>query len=93
MEYAAAKSTLCRQCGRHFGVVPTANVEAKSVLEFGGVVAAQSLLRRIGGIWHRPRITSVACFDCGTTQELNSVASFDDLSLVQRPHGPARLQD
>ena len=75
MEYAAAKSTLCRQCGRHFAVVPTASVAAKSVLEFGGVVAAQSLLRRIGGIWYRPRITSVACFDCGTIQELNSAAS------------------
>ena len=75
MEYAAAKSTLCRQCGKHFVVAPSERVGAKSVLEFGGVVAAQSLLRRIEGLWNRPRITSVTCFDCGTTQELNSVAT------------------
>ena len=75
MEYAAAKSTLCRQCGRHFAVLPNARVEGKSVLEFGGVVAAQSFLQRVERLWNRPRITSVACFDCGATQELNSAAT------------------
>ncbi len=75
MEYAAARSTLCRQCGRHFVVVPSERVEAKSALEFGGVVARQSLLRRIGSLLNRQRITSVACFDCGARQELNSVAT------------------
>jgi cytoskeletal protein CcmA (bactofilin family)/ribosomal protein S27E len=74
MEYAAAKSTLCRQCGKHF-VVAAERVEAKPNLEFGGVVAEKSLLQRLEGIWNRPRITSVACFDCGATQELNSAAS------------------
>jgi cytoskeletal protein CcmA (bactofilin family)/ribosomal protein S27E len=75
MEYAAAKSTLCRQCGRHFAVVAAERVAGKSVLEVGGVVAAQSLLQRVAGLWNRPRITSVACFDCGAIQELNSVAT------------------
>jgi cytoskeletal protein CcmA (bactofilin family) len=74
MEYAAAKSTLCRQCGKHF-VVAAERVEAKPNLELGGTVAAQSLLQRFQGMWNRPRIRSVACFDCGTKQELNSVAS------------------
>ena len=74
MEYAAAKSTLCRQCGKHY-VVATERVEAKPSLEIGGVVAAQSMLRRLENLWNRPRITSVACFDCGATQELNSAAS------------------
>ncbi len=74
MEYAAAKSTLCRQCGKHF-VVVAERVEAKPSLELGGVVAAQSLLRRFEGLWNRPRITSVACFDCGATQKLNSAAT------------------
>jgi cytoskeletal protein CcmA (bactofilin family)/ribosomal protein S27E len=74
-EYAAAKSTLCRQCGRHFLVAsPTPSV-AKANLELGGVVESQSLLRRLQHIWHRPRITSVACFDCGHRQELNSAAT------------------
>jgi cytoskeletal protein CcmA (bactofilin family)/ribosomal protein S27E len=76
MEYAAAKSTLCRQCGKHFVVAAAERVEvAKPVLELGGVVAGQSLRQRLEGMWNRPRITSVTCFDCGTVQELNSVAS------------------
>jgi cytoskeletal protein CcmA (bactofilin family) len=74
MEYAAAKNTLCRQCGKHF-VVVTQRVEPKPNLELGGVVAAQSLLRRFEGLWKRPRINSVACFDCGAAQELNSAAT------------------
>ena len=48
---------------------------AKATLEIGGSAAAQSLLQRFEGIWNRPRITSVACFDCGTRQELNSAAT------------------
>jgi cytoskeletal protein CcmA (bactofilin family) len=76
MEYAAAKNTLCRQCGRHFIVAAAERVElAKPVLEVGGVLAAPSLLQRVQGILHRPRITSVTCFDCGAVQQLNSAAS------------------
>lgn len=76
MEYAAAKSTLCRQCGKHFVVAVTERVEvAKATLEIGGIAAAHSLLQRVEGMWNRKRITSVACFDCGTVQELNSVAT------------------
>ncbi len=76
MEYVAAKSTLCRQCGKHFVVDVAERVEvAKPALEVGGTVAAQSLLQRFEGIFNRTRITSVTCFDCGTVQELNSVAT------------------
>ena len=75
MEYAAAKNTLCRQCGKHY-VVSFERNEAKSSLEIGGTIAAtQSLLHRVEGLWNRQRITSVVCFDCGTKQELNSAAS------------------
>ena len=38
-------------------------------------VGGPSFLRRFEGVWNRPRITSVACYDCGTRQELNSVAT------------------
>lgn len=74
-EYAAAKSTLCRQCGKHFVVAPE-RVEARPILDVTeGAVLSQSLLRRFEGIWNRPRLTSVHCFDCGATQELNSAAT------------------
>jgi cytoskeletal protein CcmA (bactofilin family)/DNA-directed RNA polymerase subunit RPC12/RpoP len=75
LEYAAAKSTLCRQCGKHF-LVAQESVEPKPAFDLGaGVSAAQSFLNRIGAAWHRPRITAVSCFECGTTQELNSAAT------------------
>jgi len=75
MEYAAARNTLCRQCGKHF---PMANETppAKASFDFNGsIAAAQTFFRRFEGIWNRNRVTSVACFDCGMTQELNSAAS------------------
>ena len=75
MEYAAAKSTLCRQCGKHFVVAVSERSEAKPALEIGGTVAAQSFLHRVEGLWNRQRITAVECFDCGTKQELNSAAT------------------
>ncbi len=37
--------------------------------------SAINLCQRVEGLWNRPRITSVACFDCGTRQELNSAAT------------------
>ena len=76
MEYVAARSMLCRQCGKHFVVAHAERVEVvKATLEIGGIVAGQSLLQRIKALWNRQRITSVACFDCGTVQELNSAAA------------------
>lgn len=82
MEYAAAKNTICRQCGKHYMVVAAAErPEAKSSLisgaslVSGGASAAQALFQRVEGLWNRPRILAVACFDCGTKQEVNSAAT------------------
>ncbi|MGI8437514.1 MAG: bactofilin family protein [Chthoniobacterales bacterium] len=77
MDYAAARSTLCRQCGKHSVVkVDQAAVKAAAVAkEEGGSSAGGSLLKRFEGIWNKPRITSVACYDCGTRQELTSAAT------------------
>jgi cytoskeletal protein CcmA (bactofilin family)/ribosomal protein S27E len=79
MEYAAARSTLCRQCGKHFVVAQDASAtkQQSSSSHSGGegIVSGTSLLRRIEGIWNRPRITAVTCFDCGATQELTSAAT------------------
>ena len=75
MEYVAAKSTLCRQCGKHYVVVAAARTETKPALEIGGNISAPSFLQRVEGLWNRQRITAVECFDCGTKQELNSAAT------------------
>ena len=80
LEYAAAKNTLCRQCGKHFLVSGESIANKPGSLEARAATAAEQLLSRVGeiwrqGIWRRPRINSVACYDCGTVQELNSAAS------------------
>lgn len=77
MEYAAARSTLCRQCGKHFVIAREEAAPAKSpVAEESGLASSSgSLFKRIENLWGRPRITSVACFECGTKQELTSAAT------------------
>lgn len=74
MDYAAARSSLCRQCGKHF-VAAAGQAEAKTAAAGKEDPGAPSFLRRFEGIWHRPRITSVACYDCGAPQEINSAAT------------------
>ncbi|HEX3817423.1 MAG TPA: polymer-forming cytoskeletal protein [Chthoniobacterales bacterium] len=76
MEYAAARSTLCRQCGKHF-VVERKDAPAPKAPSAPSEVGANaaSLFRRIEGIWSRPRITSATCFDCGAVQEITSAAT------------------
>ena len=74
LEYAAARSTLCRQCGKHFVVTPVA-AEAKAVAPKEEAVAGPSFFQRFEGLWNRPRITAVNCYDCGTGQEITSAAT------------------
>ncbi|MBA3960680.1 MAG: polymer-forming cytoskeletal protein [Chthoniobacterales bacterium] len=74
LEYAAARSTLCRQCGKHFVVTPV-EAEAKPVAAKDEALAGPSFRQRFEGLWNKPRITSVACYDCGTRQEVTSAAT------------------
>src|SRR5215212_4187326 len=75
MEYAAAKSTMCRQCGRSFAPgtpriaprVATTSNEAASGREFG--------LGKIDGIFNRQRNRVVACFECKRKHEVSDAAT------------------
>ncbi len=80
MEYAAAKSTMCRQCGGAFSPsVPKAEVQAAqqarqhhsgpSIVEEGA-----SLLRKFDGLWSKPRSSVVECFDCKAKTEITTAA-------------------
>jgi cytoskeletal protein CcmA (bactofilin family) len=76
MEYAAAKSTMCRQCGAHF--VPSApklQVRLRSKDEPVGPVADPSLFRRLEGFWSKHHSAIIECFDCKATQQVSSAAS------------------
>jgi cytoskeletal protein CcmA (bactofilin family)/ribosomal protein S27E len=77
-EYAAAKTTMCRQCGAHFSpsepkrppaVVPKARPETPAA------PAAPSLMRRLDFLWKQQRNTVVECFECKRKQEVSGAAS------------------
>ncbi len=74
MEYAAAKSTLCRQCGRHFDIAepPEATVVGAREAVLPG--EAHNLLRRFESLWKREQSTTIHCFECRAEQEISSSA-------------------
>jgi cytoskeletal protein CcmA (bactofilin family) len=84
MEYAAAKSTMCRQCGGAFSPAAPAKTEVKLRAQQDqpqpsapAVIAeeAASLLRKFDGLWGKQRSSIVECFDCKAKQEVTSAAS------------------
>ena len=83
MEYAAAKSTMCRQCGAAFSPSAPKGVEIKlrapreehTPVATALVEEAGSLLGKFGGFWGKQRSSVVECFDCKAQQEVTSAAS------------------
>lgn len=76
MEYAAAKSTMCRQCGAHF--VPSApklEVRLRPKDQPAERVADPSLFRKLEGFWNKHHSAVIECFDCKATQEISSAAT------------------
>ncbi len=82
-EYAAAKSTMCRQCGGAFSpAAPKAEVRLRqastaAVTKHDSAAPAEgsSLLKRLEGLWSKRRSSVVECFDCKAKQEVTSAAS------------------
>src|ERR1700724_397019 len=73
MEYAAAKSTMCRQCGRNFAPnAPKAGLILRPKEE---AAPAPTGFRRIEGFWNRQRIRVVACFECKRKHEVSDAAT------------------
>src|SRR5438132_5503663 len=75
MEYVAAKSTMCRQCGRSFS--PSApKVELKLRAKEDVSLAAEAVApKRFEGLWNRPRSRVVACFECKRKHEVSDAAT------------------
>jgi len=75
MEYAAAKSTLCRQCGRYFspfapkpGLKLQTREQAAATLEPSG-------LRKLEGLWNKQRTRLISCFECKRKHEVSDAAT------------------
>ena len=75
MDYAAAKSTMCRQCGRHFSPTdpkPGLQLRAK---EAATPAAEPSAFRKIESLWGRQRSRVVSCFECKRKHEVSDAAT------------------
>jgi cytoskeletal protein CcmA (bactofilin family) len=76
MEYAAAKSTMCRQCGSHFAPsVPKQEVRMRPKDELVEAAPDPSLFQKIEGYWHKHHNSVIECFDCKAKQEISSAAT------------------
>jgi cytoskeletal protein CcmA (bactofilin family) len=76
MDYAAAKTTMCRQCGRNFAPSapkPVAAVKTKDTSV--APVAEPTGLRKLEGLWGRQRNRVVACFECKRKHEVSDAAT------------------
>lgn len=73
MEYVAAKSTICRQCGRSFS--PMAPKPGANVGEQLSGEAELPLHRKLEAIWSRQRNRVVQCFECKRKHEVSDQAT------------------
>jgi len=79
MEYAAAKSTMCRQCGAHFAPsVPKHEIRMRSKeerVEASAAATDPSLRQKIEGFWNKHHNSEIECFDCKAKHEVSSAAT------------------
>ena len=76
MDYAAAKSTMCRQCGRHFSpAAPKPGLQVTAKEQPPSLAQAASGIPKLGNIWGRQRSRVVACFECKRKHEVSDAAT------------------
>jgi len=73
MEYVAAKSTICRQCGRSFS--PSAPKPGLKLKDHAAATEELPLHRKLEGIWNRQRNRVVSCFECKRKHEVSDQAT------------------
>ncbi len=75
MEYAAAKSSICRQCGRSFlPFAPKPGLKLRTRDE-APPPESSSILGRFEDFWKRQRSSVVECFDCKRKQQVSGAAT------------------
>jgi cytoskeletal protein CcmA (bactofilin family) len=79
MEYAAAKSTMCRQCGSHFApAAPKQEIRFRpreERVEAAAPASDPSLFQKIEGLWTKHHNSQIECFDCKAKHEVSSAAT------------------
>jgi len=76
MEYAAAKSSICRQCGRSFSpFAPKPGLKLRTTEEPSPPEASSSIFGRLEDFWKRQTVSVVECFDCKRKQQVSGAAT------------------
>ena len=75
MEYAAAKSSICRQCGRYFSpFAPKTGLKLR-VKEEAPAPESSSIRHKFEDFWKRQRSLVVECFECQRKQQVSGAAT------------------
>jgi cytoskeletal protein CcmA (bactofilin family)/ribosomal protein S27E len=75
MEYAAAKSSLCRQCGRYFSPFAAKNDLKPRSKEAPPAPESPSFLQRFDNFWKRQHSRVIECFECKRKQQVSGAAA------------------
>jgi len=73
MEYVAAKSTICRQCGRSFS--PSAPKPGLKLKDDSAAPEELPLHRKLESMWSRQRNRLISCFECKRKHEVSDQAT------------------
>jgi cytoskeletal protein CcmA (bactofilin family) len=75
MEYVAAKSSICRQCGRYFSpFAPKPGLKLR-VKEEAPAPESSSIRHKFEDFWKRQRSQVVECFECPRKQQVSGAAT------------------
>src|SRR5215831_13477810 len=77
MEYAAAKSSMCRQCGRYFSpFAPKSGLKLQSKEQLPAPPPeSSSFLQKFEDLWKRQRTVVAECFECHRKQQVSGAAT------------------
>ena len=77
MEYAAAKSSICRQCGRSFSpFAPKPGLKLRTTTEEPPAQETpSSIFGRLEDFWKRQTSSLVECFECKRKQQVSGAAT------------------
>jgi len=76
MEYAAAKSSICRQCGRSFTpFAPKPGLKLRTAEEAPAQETSPSIFGRLEDFWKRQTSAIVECFECKRKQQVSGAAT------------------
>ncbi len=76
MEYAAAKSSICRQCGRSFTpFAPKPGLKLRTTEETPAPETSSSIFGKLEDFWKRQTTSVVECFECKRKQQVSGAAT------------------